>query len=156
MSKETKSNEAELNQRVYIIYKLLIKGCVRHDILQYVTEKTDWQICVKQIDNYIAKANALIKKYAKQTREQFTNRAKNKFDHLYKRAMQDKDLRLCKEIILAANKVLGYEQLNVEVTGNKDKPVVHKVNYNNITEEEAQKLFDESLERIMREGKNGK
>lgn len=111
-----KSTNAELEMRVNKVYELLINSWNRYDILQYV--RKNWDIEDKQADNYIAKAKEIIKENAKQTQEEWLEDTKNKLQDLYKKAMSQKQTRECRQIIVTANKVLGYEKLSIDANIN--------------------------------------
>jgi len=110
-----KCNNAEHTERVNKVYELLINGWMRYDILQFVAKRTDWAISDSMVDNYIADAKVTIKENAAETREEFLEKAKNRFKDLYKKAMSEKQLGECRRLIETENKVLGYEKLNIDV-----------------------------------------
>jgi hypothetical protein len=117
MSKENKCTDAELQQRITQIYELLINAWNRQDILRYVDEQTDWNICESQIDNYITKAKAIIKQNAENTQEEWLNETKNRLSDLYKKNMSLKRYGECRRLLESANKILGYEKLNIDHSG---------------------------------------
>lgn len=114
MSKETKCSIAELDKRINKVYEHLVNGWTRYDILQYVAKKTEWAVNSRQIDNYIAEANKLIKENAKETQDEFIEKTKNRFKDIYKKAMSEKELNTCLRSMELENKILGYEKLNLD------------------------------------------
>jgi hypothetical protein len=117
MPKETKACFIEYDKRVNKIYELLNYGFTRHQILEYVGKKTDWNIKRSQIDYYIAEAKEIRKEYAKQTQEEFLEESKARLDDIYMKAMSEKNLAECRQVILTKNKVLGYETSNIKHSG---------------------------------------
>ena len=65
--KENKANTVETEERTMIVLDMLLSGLKRREILINVAnnEKLNWNICDSQIDNYISKANKIIKEYGK-------------------------------------------------------------------------------------------
>lgn len=51
-----KATRAEVKRRVSKVTDLLASGVNRAGILQYVSDKTDWKLTDRQIDNYIQRA----------------------------------------------------------------------------------------------------
>ena len=64
MPKSQRCTELEYESRIELISELLVRPGIpkrRQFILQYVAKKTDWNVCTKQIDNYIAEATKRLK-----------------------------------------------------------------------------------------------
>ena len=63
--KENKANTVETEERTMIVLDMLLSGLKRREILINVAnnEELNWNICDSQIDNYISKANKIIKEY---------------------------------------------------------------------------------------------
>ncbi len=127
MSKETKCSIAELEKRINKVYEHLINGWTRHDILQYISKNKDWNVCDRQVDGYIAKANKRIKEVAKETRDEFIEKAKNRFQDIYKKAMSEKELNTCLRTIEMENKILGYEKINLNHSGEISIPDLRQI-----------------------------
>jgi hypothetical protein len=70
-----KATNAEIAKRVNVIFKLLISGASRADILQYAAETAKWQIEERQIDEYIARATEQIEAQAETVRTREFGRA---------------------------------------------------------------------------------
>lgn len=91
MPKEQKITQAEKEARVNKVYDMLIAGARRYTIHQYATHKANWNVTERQIDNYIADANALIAQEAEFHRAREFGRAKAALDDLYQKCMQVRD-----------------------------------------------------------------
>lgn len=52
-----KATKSEVKKRISKIADLLVSGLTRAQILQYVVEKTDWNLKDRQVDTYIQRAN---------------------------------------------------------------------------------------------------
>ena len=114
MSGKNKCNNAEYEKRINTVFNLLLNGLQRFEILEYIRTKTDWNIERAQIDNYIAEANKLIYKKSKEDIDDFREKCRKRFENQYKLAMANKDIAECRRILDTANKVLGYEKINVD------------------------------------------
>ena len=112
-----KATGAELEQRITTIYSLLLSGNTYFDIVRYAEKK--WRICSRTADIYIAKAREIIARNAEQTQKDWMDETKSKLLTLYKLALDENDRSECRRIIETANKVLGYEKLNVNVEEKK-------------------------------------
>jgi hypothetical protein len=56
-----KSPKNVVTQRVEEVYALRLQGAERHDLIRYAAEK-GWGVCERQVENYITKADRLMKK----------------------------------------------------------------------------------------------
>lgn len=119
-----KSNNAEYEKRVNIVFSLLLNGLSRYEIIQYASrvvreggkkDKEDWNVSTRQIDTYMADANELIYAKSEMDVDKFRERCKRRFDDLYKRAIARNDVGKCVRIMEMENKILGFERLNVAV-----------------------------------------
>ncbi|MBU2061400.1 MAG: hypothetical protein KKH44_06055 [Bacteroidetes bacterium] len=114
MSKENKSSIAEYEYRVTKVYEwLILNRWSRRDICQYVSDKTEWDVDERTVDRYIAEANKRLKEKVVLKQEEYYKKASENIDDIFKKAMSLKDVRLCKDILLAENKVLGFDKLNI-------------------------------------------
>lgn len=82
---------AEKETRVNKIYELLVAGHTRYKILQYVATRTDWDLNDRQIDNYIADANAMIAAESEWHRSRELGRAIRRLHDLYASCMKVQD-----------------------------------------------------------------
>lgn len=63
-----KSTDAEITARVTTVYKLILNGADRHEILQYAA-KMDWNVSDRSVDEYIARATAMFTERAAKAAE---------------------------------------------------------------------------------------
>ncbi len=139
-----KSTRAQLSERVRIIFELLLSGTPRVDIIEY--GRKNWGVRRAMADQYIAKANELIKKEAAKIIE-------NAFeDHLVMRdslrlaALKDGDKRLAHEILRDTAKLLG-------LYAPKELKVWTRTLPNGTNETEAIKQFQKALNKAREESK---
>lgn len=91
--KNGKTSKADLALRIDKITELMAIGFDRSRILQFVSEKTDWNVSVRTVDNYIAQATERITEQADINLEYETGLALNRFDDLYRRNMGIQDYK---------------------------------------------------------------
>ena len=112
------SSRAETDSRVAQVYRLLLNGLRRRDIIQYIANKTDWNVTVRTIDNYIKKATDEIA--AVNDAEKLASRgmALKRLDDLYFKLMQKKDYKGCLSVQREINEVTGLKTLKHEMSTN--------------------------------------
>ena len=109
---------AELDFRVTEIYRLLLVGLQRHDIVRFVAEKTQWGIKTRQIENLIQKATARLEEHSRAVRAVELGRAIDRLHDLYGRANRVQDFRTCLSTQRELNELLGlYAPKQVEHLG---------------------------------------
>ena len=140
--KVEKVNAVESERRAHIVYDLLVDGYTRYEIIKYCGD--NWGIEKSQVDVYISKAKEIITAFAnEEDKTKFLEKAKTRFEKLHKMALAKKDYRAAAKIQETANKVLGYEKLNLEHSGEI-----------NITDEEYNQRLNKHLaEREQGHGK---
>jgi hypothetical protein len=85
-----KSSHATVAQRVEMIYKLKMKGYSRQKIVQYVSNKTDWNVTSRTVDNYISRASAAILERSEIVKDREFSTAVEQYRFLYSKAVQAK------------------------------------------------------------------
>lgn len=117
MSEWKKSTDIEIAQRVEKIYYKLLNNYTRQEILRYCSSETDWNVSERQIDEYMARATKIIKDASKETYAEWLEKSKQQLAYLYKIACEDGNITEARQIKMAENKILGYERLNIEHSG---------------------------------------
>ena len=133
--KKTKSTSAEYNRRVeYVMELLKLKNYTRAEILQYVSKNTDWKVTSRQIDNYMADANArLIEDFKNSTqREKIITKIYNRLEDIYERADDMEDLNTMRGVLKDYREVFGIDapkttENKTEITQNTVQPIEVKV-----------------------------
>ena len=98
----------EIEKRIFSIYQILLQGYTkRRFILQYVSEKTDWDVDDRQIDNYIKKAKELILEKFEDDIDFEKSLSLQRFEQLYTMNYKIQDYKECRSIIEARCKLLG-------------------------------------------------
>ena len=136
----------ESKRRTQIIYELLLNGCTRSEVIQNITdEHPDIKVSIRQIDNYIKRAKEELYSDYEENKKKWLNKSKKRLNALYRKNMDNKDLKECRSIIETENKVFGYEKSTLEVSGIDGAPIKSKVDYSDMTEEDAEKAVREAL-----------
>lgn len=86
------ANAAEMEARVTAVYKMLLRGGRRQNILEHA-EKEGWNVTPRQVDKYIAKANKIFKKQAAVDRDIERGLALEQLTDLYADARSMRDNR---------------------------------------------------------------
>jgi hypothetical protein len=93
MPRQTRVTKAQKEARINKVYDMLIAGARRYQIFQYVKAKTDWNVDDRQIDRYIAEANALILAESDFHRQREYGRALAGVNDLIRRCVSIQDIR---------------------------------------------------------------
>lgn len=118
--KATKGVKAERTEEVFV---LLLNGFRRSEILKIFKKKYD--LTERQTDYYIKWANDLFEQQASYTCDREFGKALRRYEDIYKRGKEKKDLWLCKSVQGDINKLLG---LNKEKPGSLiDKDAIVKI-----------------------------
>lgn len=98
---QNKSTKLEIKRRVQEVYKMLLSGISRAEIIQYVTEtpkpntpnpiNRPWNVDDRQIDHYIARATKQFEALAEVDRKAEYGKAKARFEYIYKNTINVQD-----------------------------------------------------------------
>lgn len=102
-----KPTKAERTQRITEVYKLLIIGLQRHDIIRYLAEKTAWELADRTVDLYIARATEQITAHAKFERASELGKAILRLNDLYARTTKIQDYKTAMAIQRELNELMG-------------------------------------------------
>ena len=102
-----KVTNAEKTKRINTIHDMLVLGVRRPDILQYASEKTNWELTDRQIDTYIAQATALIEAAGVLDREKEIAQMKERFEMLWGKNMQIQDYKAALAVLKERASLLG-------------------------------------------------
>jgi len=117
MAKETKANDFEKEQRIDTICEFLIKGLSNGQMFRYVSEKTEWGISMRQLENYIAEAKEKIKNSDNDKGFEI-QRAKKRLEKLYVKNESLEDYKECRALIDTSAKLFGWnepEEKNINI-----------------------------------------
>ena len=117
MTQNEDSTSAEVDSRVSTVYRLLLNGLRRREIIQYITEKTEWNIKERQIDHYIAKARNEIAEINEAEREGAYGMARKRLDDLYFKSMKINDYKTCLAIQKEISELEGLKTNKTEISG---------------------------------------
>ena len=90
-----KSTNAELMQRVSLVYQMLLRGYTRSDIIQYVSKETNWNVSDRMIDTYMKKAREDLGDVTEEEKQAALGSALKRLDMLYRKALKKDDLKTC-------------------------------------------------------------
>lgn len=110
MSKKRKSTYAIVQERVDTLIPL-VSMLNRREIIGYVRNKTDWDVGVKQIENYMRKANEALKENLAEHRKTACEKSLNNRANLYKKSFQDGDWKTCDSIQDKIDKLCGVDKI---------------------------------------------
>lgn len=133
-----KSNKVEIKQRVLVIYKMLINGANTHEILQYASDKTDWNVSERSVYSYINKANKLFEKTADAKQNIELGKALNRYNNLYSLALREKDYKTCAQIQDKLSELMGLKKQKVDITTG-GKPIAILGGESNVSENDSDK-----------------
>lgn len=90
----SRSNSSELQNRIDIVIELLAQKLKRAQIIEYLaTHQEHWKVGEKTIDKYVRKARAQLLDQMRITRTELRGEAVNDLRYLYKKALDDNDVR---------------------------------------------------------------
>lgn len=111
-----KATKAQMEQRIRVVYELLLADTPRPDICQYVAK--NWGGSGRTADRYIQRANELIIQEANRMRENALEKHLAQRASLRNKALKEGDKRLAFDILRDETKLLGiYPAEKREVTG---------------------------------------
>ena len=100
-----KATHAEIEERVTVVYTLLIRGASREEILRHGAEK--WTLATRQMEDYLARANRRLKELAAFIREEEIGRARAQLHDLYGKNMKVQDYRSALAVRKDLSELLG-------------------------------------------------
>lgn len=122
-TKAPKPTRAEREARITEVFKLLIIGLARHDIVRYVADRTIWNLKERAIDYLIARATARFEAHAKVRRDQELGKAIARLNDLYSRTHRVQDFKTCLMAQRELNELLGlYAPKRLEHLGPEGSP----------------------------------
>jgi len=85
-------------QRIAIVYGMLLQGISRSGIIQYAVNSEGWDVTTRTIDNYISKAYVEIEKEVNANISGQFGKALTRLNNLYAKAIKKEDLYLALNI----------------------------------------------------------
>ena len=121
-----KSTNAEYEARIAAVYRLLLQGSRRRDILQY-TENVGWGVSESMVDKYIAAATAEIAEVTEREKQTALGMAYKRLDMLFSEAHRDKDFKTCLAVQRELNELGGLKIIKQEISGSMGIMFVNNV-----------------------------
>ncbi|MDD3095407.1 MAG: hypothetical protein PHD63_04110 [Candidatus Marinimicrobia bacterium] len=125
--KYAKSNMVQMRARVATVYRLLLSGMRRREIIQYVAEKTDWGVSTRTIENYIHKATAEIKEVTDEEIEAARGMAYKRLDTLYYKSLLINDYKTALAVQKEMNDLFGLKTTKIEHSGDLGVTIIDDV-----------------------------
>lgn len=107
MPKQKKANQATKQERLNTVYNMLVSGATRYQILQYVSQKTEWKITPRMVDNYIQEANAMLAQEAEFLRPREMGRAVARMNFIFQASLKVQDYQRAIAAARELNQLLG-------------------------------------------------
>ena len=108
MSKENKSTDAEFDQRVNKLIKLVSKRS-RREICQFVSKRTDWSVSDRQVDRYIKEAKVILKTETASFRRHAIENIFSNYMDIFHKSYEEQDWARCESILDKIVKLFGVE-----------------------------------------------
>lgn len=118
----------ESQQRVRLVEEMILKGCNKSYIVQFVSEK--YNIGERQVENYLAKARQQILIDFENTfdSESFKSEVYGRLQDLYRKNYTIEDFRECRNIVKDLRDMLGLDkpkQTDVTSMGEKIQTIIN-------------------------------
>jgi len=122
-SKQPRTTQAELQQRVSEVLHLRLHGGAFHDLLRHASEQK-WNVSERQLWNYVAKADALLAETLERDRGKVFNLHVAQRRALYLKCMSVSDYSNARAVLKDEAELLGlYPAKKTEVTGKDGGPI---------------------------------
>ena len=100
-----KATHAEIEERVTVVYTLLIRGASREEILRHGSET--WSLTTRQVEDYLSRATQRLKALAAYVREEEIGRARAQLHDLYGKNMKVQDYKAALQVRKDLSELLG-------------------------------------------------
>lgn len=140
-----KATKAETQLRISQIYKMLLSGVGRAEIIQYGSK--NWEIGDRQTDDLIARTNKIFEANAEVIRDREFGKSISRLNDLYMRSMQVQDYKTCLSVQKEVIALLGLSaplkhKVEQELTGKDGAPIA----FVKLTD-----LSDDDIDRILKQ-----
>ena len=109
-----KCTQAQMQQRVNQVIKMLLRSVSHKDIVRYAADK--WGIKYRQTDAIISKANKYIYTKSEATREQQLEKRIKQYEDLLEECRREKDRNTARNVMADLSKLEGHDRARVEDT----------------------------------------
>ena len=122
-----KSNMVEMRARVATVYRLLLSGMRRREIIQYVREKTDWGVTDRAVDNYIKHATAEIAEVTEEEKKTALGMAYKRLDTLYYKSLLVNDYKTALAVQKEISDLNGLHTIQHEISGSVGVTIIDDI-----------------------------
>lgn len=125
MDKRERSSDIELDNRILVVAKAILNGySKRRYLIQYITDKQDWNVSERQIDNYISGAKEIIRNaYSEEDLVLEKDIAIGRLEALFTMNMKIQDYREARNVTIDRMKLLGLFIDKNETTIKQEQPL---------------------------------
>ena len=124
---KAKCNMVEMRARVATVYRLLLSGMRRREIIQYVDKKTDWGVTPRAVDNYIKRATAEIADVTESEKEAALGMAYKRLDTLYYKSLLINDYKTALAVQKEISDLNGLHTIQHEISGNMGVTLIDNI-----------------------------
>ena len=124
MTAGRRGTQIEKEERVTAVYRLVIHGATREEILRHGSET--WKVSTRQVEDYLAAAKVRFKALANYVREEELGKTRDRLEFLYGRNVKAQDFKAAHAVLSDAAKLLGLyapTTTKSEVTGANGGPI---------------------------------
>jgi len=105
MTAGRKGTHAEIEERVTVVYGLLVHGASREEILRHGSET--WQLTTRQVEDYLSRANKRFAALAAFVREEELGKVRSRLEFLYGRNVKAQDFKAARDVVNDVVDLLG-------------------------------------------------
>jgi len=102
-----RTSKTENEKRVLAVFKMLLAGAKRADIVQYASSSRGWRVVPRTADGYIRKARDRFLEASKVDREEEYGKARERLEDLYAMNLKAGDLRAAHAVLSDTAELLG-------------------------------------------------
>lgn len=106
MEKRTRCTEFELTKRISEVYKMLLVGKSRRDIIEDITSRYD--VVAGTVDYYINKARSEFQDVVSADIAEKKSIAQARYEDLYAKALNADDIKTAKSVLDSLSKLQGF------------------------------------------------
>lgn len=106
MEKRTRCTEFELTKRISEVYKMLLVGKSRRDIIEDITSRYD--VVAGTVDYYIGKARSEFQDVVSADIAEKKSIAQARYEDLYAKALDADDIKTAKSVLDSLSKLQGF------------------------------------------------
>lgn len=108
--KVRKSDSTEYDNRIFTIIQLLMRGLQRKEVIQYIADKTDWNIQERMVDKYLRVARDEIKAQSETDKAYYLGESLLRLRNLYFKLYNLQDFKGALQVQKEINDLMGIKE----------------------------------------------